>query len=140
MSLTTTDFQIDANAPCMFCSAIPTTTTEVRIDRRATLDETEETTVFAPVCFECERRYSLFKVIWWSAIVISGQIISFTVGYLDPSKLGVPHENAETIFTFVCGGIFAAIPVLLVYRFVDSLTYRRRARKWLRTYTNYYSR
>jgi hypothetical protein len=121
--------KIDPNAPCIFCSAQPTTTANVPVSVRVSLPQ-------APCCDECQRKHARFKRVAIIAMFLSGQIISFSLGFLYPNVSGDPREN---FIGFIIMGFFCILPVGLLFALVSRLIYVRQSRKWLRKYTDYYS-
>ncbi len=123
-------FKVKPNAPCIFCSNQPTTTSHVPVGIGKSIKQ-------APCCGECSRKYKKFKIYSLTIVVLSGQIISFLFGFLNPNVIGHPTENSGG---FVILGIFVFIlPVGLLFSLYSRLTYVKKIRKWLRTYSDYYS-
>jgi hypothetical protein len=128
-------FEVAPNASCIFCHSQPTTTVKVWLGSKTPGKST--TLPQAPCCAKCREKYKKFNMYWLIATFVSGLIISFSIGFMDPSFAGDPREN---FIGFIALGIFLCIlPVGLIYALALELVYSRRARKWLKEYTTYYS-
>lgn len=137
MSETITTLPIRPNAPCVFCSAKPTTTSNVWLGSKVTIGQSVETTLKeAPCCQKCADKYSAFMKNWIIATLLSGIIFSLVLVFIDPFDAGIYADGgiAAKLVGSMFLAIFLTLPVGLLFRFVLQATYARKARIWISKY------